>query len=610
MGQFAKYGCWIDDGTDPLQIEINCIRNGGRWTDNGIQIGMGLAYHFKQFIMLTWPHIKFHRWLDMAIEEYCQHRGLVMIGPASSGKTSSAALCALVDYYCWPECTTILVCSTTRDRLEDRIFGEIKKLHRDATDRYPLPGSLIEGKQRILTDTRDECTEGRDFRNGIVGVPCLKGDAVTGISAFVGIKNTRVRLIVDEASLLPRAFVDSISNLDKNLDFKAVVLGNPKDTTDALGVIAEPDPTLGGWDGGIDQTPKTKKWQCRRPDTVCLQFVGSDSPNLDGKLGIPLLTQAMIDRDVAFYGKDSLWYTMMNQGMMPRGQGSRRVITRQLCVTHQALEEPVWLDNNRIRIAGLDAAYRGVGGDRCVFCHMEFGDESSVENDYGQFVAEKFINQSIGSPERRKIIALVSTMLVPLQPQLFNETSPEDQIVKFVRKECELRAIPPENFFYDSGMRTSLVTSFSRLWSTKTNPIDCGGKPSDRPASYEIDMPCHQYYSKYVSELWYSVRLTIEARQFRGMTEDVMNEFCAREFTMVGANKIEVEPKDKVKAKTGRSPDLADCVACALEGARRLGFVIRRLDSPDKAKEDDRWKRDLRRRNRDLIKSHSLNYAA
>jgi hypothetical protein len=63
----------------------------------------------------------------------------------------------------------------------------------------------------------------------------------------------------------------------------------------------------------------------------------------------------------------------------------------------------------------------------------------------------------------------------------------------------------------------------------------------------------------------------------RELTEDVVSEGCMREYYTVGGNKIEVEPKEKMKEKTGRSPDLADAVAIGLEGARQRGFVIRNV---------------------------------
>lgn len=591
---YEKYGLLWSPATDPLWMEMRMIQKGGRWKNsNGEMVGNGLEYHFKAALKLLWPHLVFHKWTDLFVEHFLTKRTVVVIGPASSGKTAMAAFCVLLDYYCYSDCTTVICCSTTRERLEDRVWGEIKKLHKIATKSYSwLPGHLIEGRQRIITDDRDQASEGRDFRNGLVGVPCKKGESYVGLSDFAGLKNKRVILLGDELSLLPRVFVDGISNLDKNTKFLCIGLGNPKDTTDALGVLAEPAAYLGGWDGGIDQSPFTKVWETRRPQGVCLQLVGSDSPNLDGKLGIPLLTQEQIDRDVAFYGTDSLWYTMMNQGMMPRGQGSKRVITRQMCEKFGARNEPNWLNSTRTKIAFLDAAYRGVGGDRCVFGVLEYGEENVTPEELPSRVVSALINQPVPENLKRKILHLQETMLVPISNDI--KEMPEDQIVAFVMKQCTERGIPPENFYFDSGMRTSLVQAFSRLWSPTVNSVDCGGKPSERKVSYDIDVLCRDHYSKFITELWFNVRHVIEAGQFRGMTDDVMLEFASREWGMVGANKIEVEPKDKMKSKTGRSPDLADAVAIGVWGAIQKGFVIRRLVGDKRRRIDDRWKSEMR----------------
>ncbi len=414
-----------------------------------------------------------------------------------------------------------------------------------------------------------------------------------------------MRLIGDEIHLLPRVWVDAVSNLDKNPDFKAVGLGNPKETTDALGVFCEPSAQMGGWDSGIDQTPGTKTWPTRRTNGICVQLPGSDSPNLDGKLGIPLITQEQIDRDVSFYGKDSVWYWMMDEGRMPRGQGSRRVLTRQMCHKFRAMEEPVWQNSNRTPIAFLDAAYRGVGGDRCVFGVLLFGEEAGgpVELSTGNLVS-----QTPPSIAGRKILALLETMVVPIVGGINDQ--PEDQIVAFVMNQCTSRNIPAENFYFDSGMRTSLVSAFSRIWTPNVNSVDCGGKASERRVSGDIAVLCKDYYSKFITELWFNVRLTVEAGQFRGMTEDVMMEFAAREWTMVGANKIEVEPKWAMKEKTGRSPDLADAVAVGVHGAIQRGFVIARLQSEHRRPANDEWKRKLRERAEALRESKQLNYAA
>ncbi len=201
-------------------------------------------------------------------------------------------------------------------------------------------------------------------------------------------------------------------------------------------------------------------------------------------------------------------------------------------------------------------------------------------------------------------MALIDVAIVPVKSSDFE--SPEDQIVMFVKGEHDRRGIPPENHFFDAGMRTSLVTAYSRLWSPQVNSVDFGGKATERRVSASIDQTCYEYYSKFVTELWYSVRLIVEAEQFRGMTEDVMLEGCAREWKMVAGNKIEVETKDEMKLKTGRSPDLFDALVTAVEGARRKGFMIRRLMNPTARATDDRWKKELRDKASKFWKSNQL----
>lgn len=606
---FEKYGLIWPATSDPIAIEQHMIQRGGQWKKkDGSLAGEGLFFHFKAFESLLWPHKVWHKWSDMILECYLKHRTIGILGPASTGKTFCCATDVLADYYCFPDCTTVLCCSTTLEMLEQRVWGEIKRHHTMAKDKRSwIPGHIMDSRKRIVTDSRYENVEGRDFRNGLLCVPARVGGNFVGLGSLAGVKNKRVRILADELSLCPRVFVDAISNLDKNPDFKAVGMGNPKETTDALGVLCEPSVHLGGWDGNIDQTGGTKTWETRRPMGVCIQLPGSDSPNLDGKLGIPLITQADIDRDIAFYGKDSLWFTMMDEGRMPRGQGSRRVLTRGIAMKNHAMDDPIWRDSRRTKIACLDAAYKGVGGDRCVYAEMEYGDEA--EADLGTAIATAIINQADQSPKRRKLLALTDIAIIPIVGNSKEEA--EEQIVEFVRERCKSANISPENFFFDSGMRTGLVTAFSRLWSPSVMSIDCGGAASTKPVSAQIPKLCKDYYSKYVTELWYSVRLAVEAGQFRGMTEEVLMEFCQREWKMVGNNKIEVEAKAEMKQKCGRSPDLADCVSIGVEGARRRGFVIDNLVSKSAfSKESQKWKNDILNKAKEARTKHSLDYAA
>lgn len=588
----ALFNTTFDPLTPMFWIHIACIQAGGRWKKpNGEYAGMGMFYHYKEAQKILWPEKDWHRWNDLLLENFLKHRIIGVMGPASSGKTRESADFALISYYAYSDCMTVLVSSTEREMLEMRVWGEMKKGHKLATGRMDgLPGTLVESRQRLITDDRFENSEGRDFRNGATAIPCKKGGSFVGLGSYVGIKNKHILLIADEGAFMPRAYVDAISNLNKNAGFKCIVLGNPKETTDALGVVCEPAAELGGWDGGIDQTPKTKTWPTRFKDGICVQLVGSDCPNMDVPKGEPppypyLITREAIDADIAFYGLDSLQFSMMNEGRMPRGQGLRRVITRAMCLKFGAMEPPIWKNEDRTRIGFLDAAYGSVGGDRCVFGELQFGRD----------------------PNDREIIALIDTLLVPVTTT--NPDLPEDQIALFVKTQCEARAIKPENFFFDSTGRGTLVGAFARLWSANVGLVEFGGKPSERYVSDNIRVLCKDYYSKFVTELWYSVSLAIQSSQFRGMTEDVLMEGSMREWGFVGANKIEVEPKDKMKLKCGRSPDLFDALAAGMEGARRRGFHIAKLSNVGSTN-DNGWRLDLAKRMERLQKRHTLNYSA
>lgn len=592
-----------------LAIEMAMCRMNGFFTrKDGLIAGNGILWHWKRAQQILWPEKKWHRWNELQADCYLKYRTMVCIGPASSGKTNSAATDVLFDYYLYPSHTSVIICSTTKERLQDRIFGEIKKFHKMALERVDwLPGHLIEGRLRIVTDSSDEISEGRDFRNGVIGVACLKGQSYVGISEFAGIKNKRVRLVGDELSLLPRAFVDAISNLDKNPDFKCIGLGNPKETTDALGILGEPAPELGGWDGGIDQGPGTKTWKVRRPEGICVQLVGSDSPNLDGKLGIPLITQEQIDRDVAFYGKDSLWFTMMNEGRMPRGQGSHRILTRQMCLKFHAIEPPLWRDSNIKRIAFMDAGY---GGDRCVFGELNWGRPS--EADVGEVVAlGALASNEAPQMSNKQIIAIVDTVVVPVV-NAKDADLPEDQIVHWVMEALGKRGIPLNDFFYEPGQRTKLTTAFNRIAGGIGNPVDCLGKAMDRPIALGQDILCVNYYSNLISQLWYQVRMCVESSQLRGLGESAMWEFCMREWGYTKGNKTEVETKDKMKLKTGRSPDESDAIAVGIEGAIERGFqIVKTLHPTSKTPpRNESWKRRLEQRSDEEWHSRDLNYAA
>ena len=572
-----KYNAfWKPDATD-LAIEMACIQQGGTWFKDDRECGAGLAHHYAAMRSILWPHLDDHRWVQLCLEEVIGHKIVVLMGAGSTGKTNFAAWFSLCDYYCFPEHTCILVSSTDLRGLELRVWGEIKSLHDLATSLHQLPGHLAESKHAISTDLVDEGSI-RDLRKGIIGIPCVQNGKFVGLGKYLGIKQRRMRLVADEAQFMGAGFLNAFANLDKNTDFRAMVLGNPNDMLDPLGRAAEPKD---GWASHMEPE-KTATWDTRFMNGRCVNLIGTDSPNFDYPEDEPtrfpyLISKEKIKSTESFFGRDSVEYYSQCIGAMKIGSMAKRVLTRDLCIKFNANSREITWDGFPTKIGGLDAAY---GGDRCMCGYIEFGKD--IEN--------------------KTRILIHPPEIVPITGA---GGDPEDQIARWVKDYCRRLGIPPENFFHDSTGRGSLGTSLARIWSAQCNPVEFGGSPTTRPVSLDHWIydekqrkrrlkRCNEHYSKFVTELWFTVRYAVEADQVRGLPESVMEEFCMREWIMVKGDKREVETKDDMKERVGRSPDEADWCSICFEGARRRGFQIARLTNAETEERNREWLREMR----------------
>jgi hypothetical protein len=61
-----------------------------------------------------------------------------------------------------------------------------------------------------------------------------------------------------------------------------------------------------------------------------------------------------------------------------------------------------------------------------------------------------------------------------------------------------------------------------------------------------------------------------------------------------------------MKERTNQSPDLADALVTAIEGARRLGFQISKMGNMAAAAESNKWIEDMARKSRALHRSKEL----
>lgn len=571
-----------------LKIEMTCIKK---------NYGLGPVHHYERMRNILWPRLDDHRWHRLCRDTILANKITVLMGSGSTGKTHEASWTYLCEYMVFPEETCVLVSSTDIRGLKLRVWGEITMLWQEAKERFDwLPGHLLDSKIAITTDAlvdgEYEERNVRDMRKAIIGIPCVIGNKWVGLSKFQGIKQKRMRLIADEAAAMNASFLSAFSNLNQNEDFRAVIIGNPNDPLDSLGKAAEP---VDGWTNHLEPT-KTETWKTRFMGGTCVNLIGTDSPNFDYPADQPdryryLIGRRKIQEVVQGFGKDSFEYYSQCVGCMRVGTLSRRVITRDMCVKNHALEQDVnWLDGRLTRIYAVDAAY---GGDRCVGGYAEFGRD----------VAGK------------TILKLYPPRIIPISPK--GDLTPEEQIAVFVKHECKQQGIPPENMFHDSTGRGALGTMLAREWSAMTNPVEFGGCPTQRPVSLDMFIwddknrmrrlkRCDEHYSKFVTELWFSVRYAIEAGQVRGLTEDVMEEGCMREWNNVKNDRKELETKQDMKDRVGRSPDLMDWLSIICEGARRRGFQISKMANESDDASSYEWMKDLDRQHRKFEKTGQL----
>lgn len=589
MSELVKYGIRM---TDPnrseegiaLELEMEAIRRGGKWKSaKGNDYGEGLPFHYKAACQILWPHIDWHRWTELCNSEVRRDgaKVTVLMGSGSTGKTNGAAWNYLLEFYCRPEETLVLISSTDLRGLELRVWGEIKKLHNLAKERFEwLPGKMLESRHAITVHgvregAFDVYVKMRDLRCGVIAIPTVEGGRNVGLGKWIGIKQKHLRLIADDCTAMNATFLSAFSNLNNNQDFQALVLGNPDDILDPLGVSSEP---LDGWSSHLEPT-KTSVWDTKFFKGRCVNLVGTDSPNFDfpeRDEDFPrypyLISQKKINETISGFGKDSFEYYSQCIGVMKISQMSKRVITRDLCKQFNADSDAVWDGSGTTSVAALDTSY---GGDRCVGGDAEFG-----------MCFDGKIRLQFHPPH-----------IVPVKIKTDAPMAEEDSISDFEKEFCERKGIPPENFFHDSTGRGSLGTSLSRRWSSACNPVEFGGVASKRPVTMDTFVNdkvtgerrlkrCDEHYQFFVSELAFSLRFAIEADQIRGLTQEVIDELCLRNWERVANDKIRVESKLDLKKRIRRSPDLADWAAIILEGARRLGFQISKLSAAEEPQED------------------------
>lgn len=273
-----------------------------------------------------------------------------------------------------------------------------------------------------------------------------------------------------------------------------------------------------------------------------------------------------------------------------------RVITRELCRIHRAHDNVTWMGNAPLtKVKGLDPSYSSAG-DRCILVSLEFG-----------------LNI-----DRKIMLRIVSYKTIKISAK--DARTPEMQISESVKQECDNDGTPYANVGYDSTGKGTVGYAMGQTFAENSpQPIDSGGKVSDRPVRLGLKVwdeklramrlkKCSEEYDKRVSEMWFAVRCAIEAEQIAELPIEIMVEGCTREYSLVSGNKISIEPKEDMRSRLGRSPDLFDALAIGVEMCRQRGFIIDKLGADVEAEKDLSWFTKHFDRAKSLAKKNSLSF--
>lgn len=500
--------------------------------------GEGRFQHFRNLAQMWFPKsFEWHDWSDKAGRAFCEKKHVAITGCGGSSKSTTAALYALFFLLAAPNNSAVLIASTSIDAAKKRIWKNVRQYFSEMTRRCGVPI----GELTLIGNPRP-CIRSapKDTAHGIYVVAVAKGEIDKGVNELKGFHPDRLLMIGDETDSIGQAVVDVGANQEiGTVEYQTIWLGNDPSAFNPLGKMMEPEPGKPVTLGNVEWTSTT--------GVHCLRFDAFDSPNIrDKDKWHGIIRQQDIDAIVARHGANSPQVWIMLRGIHPPEGADNTVLSEALLVRHNCQSRDVDWQTGFTLSGLLDPAF---GGDRCVFRTFKRGIDTTGK------------------------LRILLDEVIEIQVNAGDKTNPaEYQIAHRVKALCEARGIPPEEFIGDStGTGRGVMAVLQREWSPNINVCEFGGAPSSMPVSDENPKPANEEYDRKVTELWFSLRVFIEADMIRGMDAATAVELCSRRFE-IKAKKTCIEKKEDMKARGAPSPDLADALVTGIHLLRQKGI--------------------------------------
>lgn len=501
---------------------------------------------FKKIAGRLYPnHFEWHDWTERTIKPLVEGNWCGFTGCSNSAKTYNVVGFATIWWLCAPDISSVTLVSTSKQSLRKRGWAMVQSMYSEFPE--PKYGNFIDSRM-IWQNTKG------DDKHAIFGKAVEEGPIAKVADDIKGVHTTRQMVIIDEATAVPAAIFDAVSNLYSYPDeFLLVVIGNARSKLDQFGCFIEPDK---GWES---VTVNDDEWESRpqlnNKKAVVVHFDAEKSPNIvEGKVvskHLPMKEKVLAAKA---NGETPLYWSNF-KGFPPPDGLTKTVFSESALIANDGFGHHNFTGRNFRIIGTCDPAYGG--GDRPV---LRFAKMGEIE-------------------EGKMGIECMAPIILPIDISAKNPI--HFQLAEQIRRQCESFVIngvtyscQPENLGIDDTGSGGLCDIINRTWSYNIIRIEFGGKPSDDSVSMEDSRPASEVYLNKTTEMHFRARNTLNHKQLRGIDRETAKELCDRLF-IDDKRLVKLESKEDYKKRhNGVSPDFGDSLVMLLEVARQRGFQL------------------------------------
>lgn len=506
------------------------------------RVGMTMLDLYKRIADTITPNYhEYHDWTNRQLNALISYRWIALCGCANSAKTHNVAGFAVNWWMMAPSESAVIFCSTTIKALRRRGWARIQQAY--AATPSPRYGNFVDSRMVW------QCKRGDD-EHAIYGIAVEEGSVTKVADNIKGIKALRMMLVIDEATAVPEAILDAVSNMwSYPREWIMVMMANPRSKLDQFGRFIEPK------DGWMSVNVDTEEWETKpqwdRKPGIVVRMDATRSPNItSGRLiskYLPRKEEVEAAAKMSGGGSTPRFWSNF-RGFLPPEGIERTVFTENALIRGRAYESPVFTGDT-FMVGEFDPAFTS-GGDSAQFQPLQCGDTADGP------VAFKLPQITI---------PIDSHSPVPVSYQLATG----------LRAAAEKHNVSPANICVD-GTGNQVCDVISREWSPSIQRIVSTWAASDRQVSHEDHRLACDVYANKGTEMCFQSREFCDAGQIRGMDHDTADELCSRNYEPEdGRFKRRLESKPDMKLRIGKSPDRSDAFNLAMEAARRAGLEIK-----------------------------------